>query len=870
MPAFITNTVHIQRYADAVYGVQVGSATLAQINQDIISLGGIDKALNAYFAGAGQTNATVAANIVKNVGIVAGGTITAAAVTDATAYVLGQLNANKGNEGATIKSILNLVGNLTADPIYGSAAVKFNADVDNAIAYTGAGDVAAGTVTPVSFTLTTGVDTVTGTSGNDTFTADNTGSVKQAGAADTVNGGSGTDTLNVFLKSDDTTLTLPTLNSVENVYLNGGALTSLTAAAGSTGLSIDSPVQAIAADGSAVSTGSASYRLTGQSLTLANLVSATGTSVITANTIGAVKTFTTSIDSTADTVANITVNGLASKSRVHTYNNAGSTNTVSDTQTVDLTGTKFVTLNLTGATAASTFTLANSGAALKTLNIAGSQNETIVVAAGPSAGLTTINAGTATGRVSVDTVAGTANALLAFSGGSGNDTLKMAASSIVSTQTIDGGTGTDTLSLNDVSLTSTQARAINAVKNFEVLGFNGGGTAGVAADVSTITAMSTFNVTTAVTGAAGGAGTANTSGGNGGIGAAFSGQSNQTFISDAAITGGAGGASSANNANSTGGTGGAGLQITPALDSGSNAVSLTLSGVTITGGAGSAKTAGGTGTDGSGGAAVDLTSYESIAIVSNTNSAGTTTTNTFTGGAKAGNATDGAGLIVGTNATITITGAASLSTGIISGTNLTINAAAMTRDLTATTGDGNDTITGGSGVNTLTMAGGVDSINLTASATKADVITFNTGNAAATVAGSDGITSFVNGTTIGDKLDIASGTTLALAATGNTSTANANAANQVIATINSTGIAVISGLGASATFADYITAVFGAINATGREAAFQFGNDTYIVADQGTAGSFTANTDFVVKLVGVTGVTAVSVSASAANTVWAV
>ena len=212
MPAFITNTVHIQRYADAVYGVQVGSATLAQINQDIISLGGIDKALNAYFAGAGQTNATVAANIVKNVGIVVGGTITAAAVTDATAYVLGQLNANKGNEGATIKNILNLVGNLTADPIYGAAAVKFNADVDNAIAYTGASDFAIGSVVSsgAAFTLTTGVDTPTNATlvnGVIDFAGGNlVGAASTLNAGDRITGTSGTaDTLNVTLQNTNGT-----------------------------------------------------------------------------------------------------------------------------------------------------------------------------------------------------------------------------------------------------------------------------------------------------------------------------------------------------------------------------------------------------------------------------------------------------------------------------------------------------------------------------------------------------------------------------------------------------------------------------------------------------------------------------------------
>ena len=92
----------------------------------------------------------------------------------------------------------------------------------------------------------------------------------------------------------------------------------------------------------------------------------------------------------------------------------------------------------------------------------------------------------------------------------------------------------------------------------------------------------------------------------------------------------------------------------------------------------------------------------------------------------------------------------------------------------------------------------------------------------------------------------------------------------MIATINASGVVVFSSVGSTAAFADYITATFGAINATSKEVVFQYGNDTYVAADIGTAGSFTAGTDFLVKLVGVTGVTAISASASAANTVYAV
>ena len=65
--------------------------------------------------------------------------------------------------------------------------------------------------------VTTGADNFTGTTGYDTFTADNTGT-DTTSTADTVNGEAGTDTINIF--SDGAAAGLPALTSIEtmNIY----------------------------------------------------------------------------------------------------------------------------------------------------------------------------------------------------------------------------------------------------------------------------------------------------------------------------------------------------------------------------------------------------------------------------------------------------------------------------------------------------------------------------------------------------------------------------------------------------------------------------------------------------------------------------
>ena len=212
--AIVTDTVAVQRFAMGLFGVQVGSVTMAQVDKQIdrTSLGAT---LNSYFASGfgGQTTAAVAATLVKNLGI------TGAGVDGAVAYVTGALNAAApAARGEAISNIINLFSGLTADATYGAAAQAWNANVDVAAAYTGAANTAFGSV--IHHSLTSGMDTLFGSALADVFTADLSSGGNTLQGGDSIDGGAGADTLHAFLgsNSDGFAITAKTAN-VENVIV---------------------------------------------------------------------------------------------------------------------------------------------------------------------------------------------------------------------------------------------------------------------------------------------------------------------------------------------------------------------------------------------------------------------------------------------------------------------------------------------------------------------------------------------------------------------------------------------------------------------------------------------------------------------------
>jgi S-layer protein len=200
-----TSTAIVQSFAGALYGKQIGSVTLTSVNNDINNLG-LNTTLNSYFnyTFGSMTAAQVANLMVTNLGIANG-------KDNAVAYVVGQLNAaNKLAWGQTVSGILQAFSGLTADATYGAAAAAWNTQIEAAAAYTGATDVAIGTVVS-TFTLTAGVDTVAGTAGNDAINATDA----TLTSLDSIDGGAGSNVLNFTDVTGGTVL--HTSISVKNV-----------------------------------------------------------------------------------------------------------------------------------------------------------------------------------------------------------------------------------------------------------------------------------------------------------------------------------------------------------------------------------------------------------------------------------------------------------------------------------------------------------------------------------------------------------------------------------------------------------------------------------------------------------------------------
>jgi S-layer protein len=306
-------------------------------------------------------------------------------------------------------------------------------------------DETPGGATGQTFTLTTGVDNIVGTSGNDTIIADNTGSANQLSAADQINGGAGTDTLKIYQASAtglDTTV-FGVLSNVENVYINSGALSNSKTldVSGLTG------VKSIALDSPKAMGGSDTFTLktaAGQAVSLTKVVGTTGGSAAF------------NLDGASD----VTLNGVGTD------------------LTLDLISTG-AALNLTASGAASTITLKNAGGKLANLTIAGDKDLSITESLTT---LTTIDAHAASGDITVDMSGAASDFNLTFTGGSGNDTLVFNAGQLTKNDVIDMGDGTaDAIVINGTTL---DYAGINAVKHAEILGL---GKTDATVDISQIT-----------------------------------------------------------------------------------------------------------------------------------------------------------------------------------------------------------------------------------------------------------------------------------------------------------------------------------------------------------------------------------------------
>jgi Ca2+-binding RTX toxin-like protein len=295
-----------------------------------------------------------------------------------------------------------------------------------------------------SYTLTTGVDTVTASANADTINAGLSGANLTLNSLDSVDGGAGADTLNVSLNGD---VTPGTITGVETINVTGSGTTPTLNFANASGVT------------SLNDTGSTS--LVGYS----NLEAASIALQVADNAVGATFAYKASALTGSSDIVNLALSNAT----------AGATTT--------LTGA-IETVNLASNTSANSIRLDSDAT---TLNISGSADITLAAASTIMDKTTVVNAADASGKVVLTHDHTTAATAVTITGGSGNDTLTLTgtnaaddtvsggagddtiafAAALTDADTIDGGAGTDTLSGTTAGLKALTAAA--KVTNMEAL-----------------------------------------------------------------------------------------------------------------------------------------------------------------------------------------------------------------------------------------------------------------------------------------------------------------------------------------------------------------------------------------------------------------
>jgi hypothetical protein len=501
-----TNALKVQAFAGALYGVQVGTTTMAQVNADITS-GGFTNTINSYYASSfgNVANATVAASVAANLGL------TGSALTAGTAYVEAQLNAAApGARGAVISNILDLFAGLASDATFGAAATAWNAKVDAANAYTGAANVAIGSTVGQgsSFTLSTNADSFIGTAADETFNA----SLGRADSTDYLDGGAGTDTANLSITGSSDS---PVMDRIETINATVYGDSTLAGA-------LISGATAVNVDGGAVLTYSdadgESFRLSGAATGLtvnAAATTDTNTQSITINLAsGALGTVTLGEASGSKTdfdVINLVAGGAASVTLTET-----SGDFIGTDESVVVTGASDLVLTIDDAalTAGTLTATAHTGQlTLDIVNIAASSNFDATKVLGVDvlrAGVddNTISGLTSGMTVRFDVASGGSDQTIAVAGSSTSDTLTLSlnhgtAGSSVTTGVVtatgiesftiqSAGTNTSTSTvtntLEEVDTTTANSRLlITGSQNLTI----GNGVSGADADFTTILVSNT-------------------------------------------------------------------------------------------------------------------------------------------------------------------------------------------------------------------------------------------------------------------------------------------------------------------------------------------------------------------------------------------
>jgi hypothetical protein len=288
--------------------------------------------------------------------------LTGDALTQGVAYITAQLNAAApGARGAVIANTLNLFAGLTADATFGAAATAWNAKVDSAALYTSSADVAIGSVVSASgsvFSLTTGSNTFTGGTGDDTFDAGlSTGSLQTLNSGDRLAGGAGSDNLYAVINTSVTPSSMTGIETVSVASITAAATLDLTNATGVT---------------TVINQGSAT------ALTIAGIASTVAVTIQDTAILGQTVTYTGvtgAADSATVTLQNVTGAATLTAGGIETLNlvTSGSSANVlanltdASTSTLNVSGTSALNVTLTGAAAVRTINASALNAAFESM-----------------------------------------------------------------------------------------------------------------------------------------------------------------------------------------------------------------------------------------------------------------------------------------------------------------------------------------------------------------------------------------------------------------------------------------------------------------------------------------------------------------------
>lgn len=754
--------------------------------------------------------------------------------TGSTANVLAGVTAAAATN-------LNITGTAAVTPGTLSTTIT---TVDGS-AHTGTG--ASGLTITTSATTTT---TVTGGTGNDAINTSN------SGGADSITGGAGNDTVTYTAGLDVT-------DTISGGYGTGDRLVTTSALAAAYALPTTPTITGFetlrlsTALGAALSTANVQA-----GITTLDLRAGSGTFTATLET-GAQKVLIGPANAGVLTVADT---GTATTDSLAITNSGGSTGLVAYSmyggQNLAVTGFETVTINGTGGgtatQAAGTITLTADSSGTTTLNFTGSNTHTtgiitanVIDASGltGSAVLTMVGASVGTtkitGSTNADTLVGDSSS--SISGGAGADTITGGSGN----DTLLGGAGNDTITTSGGATDSVDGGADN---DTIVAVLTAGNTiaGGAGTDVLSIGAIATAATATGVSGfetllAA----TANVTH----VMSAFLDNSTFTTLQDGVATGGgavvfSNAASTITNLETTIAT--ASATMTRLVDTTSSSLNVVLLGSATT-------------------TLITANDEETINLSSDSTSGATIITTLTATDLTTLNITGSNSISIGTlssnstsaGSTLTITGSANTGGISVDATNSILDAVitgSSTASSTISGGGGADSVTGGTsadtiaggvGADTLTGGSGADTFQVTSG------VASYTGGTPGTASLFETISDYVLGTDIIDE----TGAALALSPDATTT-----AASGVAGISRTTGIATFNI--ADSTLALRVAAVNASLlagtEATNQFAIFQFSGSTYVYIYDDTLDTVAA-LDGLIKLTGITGVTAIDIATSAGD-----